>query len=109
MNLTKINRRIAAIHRELEIIDADTDEAVNLHGELDSLSAEGDAIMGEADYDHYKTAIDGMVEYAKTIGYDPYTGDFDKLTNDWINHSKKMHERIIENKSDVICVMKQLV
>ncbi len=60
-------------------------------------------------FSEYKMAIESVVSYAKSIGFNPENDSFDDLMLNWINHSKKQHEEILSRKEEAIIILKQMV
>lgn len=54
----------------------------------------------------FQEEIKSVASYAKRIGFNFETGNFGELMNKWINHTKQLHEDIMDNKEEVFRIIK---
>lgn len=60
-------------------------------------------------FNEFRTAIESVVAFAKVKGFNPDTDNFDTLMNDWINHTKKQHEEIIQRAPEALKIIKAIL
>jgi len=57
---------------------------------------------------NYASQIEGIATHAKSIGFNPETGNYDDLYRSWIQMSKRFWECVEDNKEDVQRLVKTL-
>ena len=57
----------------------------------------------------YSTQINDIALYAKRIGFNFSTGNFDEMLNGWIKDGQKFQEFVADNKSEFMNVTKQFI
>lgn len=56
----------------------------------------------------YSGQIQSVAAYAKSIGFNFESGNFDALMRGWLKYTKAMHESIMDNKEQATKLLKQL-
>jgi hypothetical protein len=54
----------------------------------------------------YQEEIKSVVAYGARIGFDFKNGDIKDLMNGWINYTNKLHINIMENREEVMRIVK---
>ena len=60
------------------------------------------------DLSQYSTQIEGIATHAKSIGFNPSTGNYEDLFRSWIKMSKRFWEDVEDNSEDVQRLIKTL-
>lgn len=61
------------------------------------------------DLSKYAAQIEGIAAHAKSIGFNPESGNYDDLYRSWIQMSSKFWQNVEDNKSDALVVVKNLI
>jgi hypothetical protein len=60
------------------------------------------------DLSNYASQIESISVHAKSIGFNPETGNYDDLYRSWIQMTKRFWEQVEDNREDVLRLVKSL-